>query len=108
MAALFSKVTGSKYTCKRRRVYEATKICEQPLVKRWFSSGENVLKRVKKSRTIKQKSENSDYLTNGMLRKIKQMQNMHLTQVPGTRYLIQKEIRRYKSHEHVMMQLPFF
>ena len=44
MAALFSKVTGSKYTCKRLRVYEATKtIFKQPLVKRWFLSAENVL-----------------------------------------------------------------
>ena len=34
VAALFSKVAGSKYTCKRLRVYEATKKCEQPLVKR--------------------------------------------------------------------------
>ena len=25
--ALFSKVAGSKYTCKRLRVYEATKKC---------------------------------------------------------------------------------
>ena len=75
MAALFSKVTRSKYTCKRLRVYEATKICEQRLDKRWFSSAENALKRVKKSRTIKQRNENRVYLTNGMLRKIKQMQN---------------------------------
>ena len=28
VAALFSKVAGSKYTCKRLRVYEATKKCE--------------------------------------------------------------------------------
>ena len=34
VAALFSKVAGSKYTCKRLRVYEATKRCEQPLVRR--------------------------------------------------------------------------
>ena len=40
VAVLFSKVAGSKYTCKRLRVYEACKICEQPLVKRWFSSAE--------------------------------------------------------------------
>ena len=34
VAALFSKVAGSKYTCKRLRVYEATKKkCEQPLVR---------------------------------------------------------------------------
>ena len=35
VAALFSKEpAGSKYTCKRLRVYEATKKCEQPLVTR--------------------------------------------------------------------------
>ena len=41
VAALFSKMAGSKYTCKRLRVYEGTKkMCEQPLVRRWFSSAE--------------------------------------------------------------------
>ena len=34
VAALFIQVADSKYTCKRLRVYEATKMCEQPLVKR--------------------------------------------------------------------------
>ena len=34
VAALFSKVAGSKYTSERLRVYEATKKCEQPLVRR--------------------------------------------------------------------------
>ena len=34
VAALFSKVAGSKYTSERLRVYEASKICEPPLVKR--------------------------------------------------------------------------
>ena len=34
VSALFSKVAGSKYTCTRLRVYEATKKCEQPLVTR--------------------------------------------------------------------------
>ena len=33
--ALLSKVAGSKYTCKRLRVYEATKnVREQPLVRK--------------------------------------------------------------------------
>jgi len=27
VAALFSKVAGSKYTCKKLRVFEAKKIC---------------------------------------------------------------------------------
>ena len=30
VAALFSKVAGSKYTCKRLRVYEATKSMNSP------------------------------------------------------------------------------
>ena len=34
VAVLLSKVAGSKYTCKWLRMYEATKKCEHPFVRR--------------------------------------------------------------------------